>query len=64
MVLGGYFLGTLVPNIDKRINYVIAVVVFLSLLPAIIGGLRARSLSRKANSAEAIAAGEPEREQP
>lgn len=64
MVLGGYFLGTLVPNIDKRINYVIAVVVFLSLLPAVIGGLRARSLSRKAISAEAVAAGEPEREQP
>ena len=37
MELGGYFLGSLVPNIDKRIHYVIAVVVFLSLLPALIG---------------------------
>ncbi|HET9401117.1 MAG TPA: VTT domain-containing protein [Candidatus Acidoferrales bacterium] len=37
MEFGGYFLGSLVPNIDKRIHYVIAVVVFLSLLPAIIG---------------------------
>ncbi len=40
MVLGGYFLGSVVPNIGQRIHWVIAVVVFLSLLPAIIGSLR------------------------
>jgi len=43
MVLSGYFLGSVVPNIQKRIHWVIAVVVFLSLLPGIIGVLRARS---------------------
>lgn len=43
MILGGYFLGSVVPNINQRIHYVIAVVIFLSLLPAIIGALRARS---------------------
>ncbi len=40
MVLGGYFLGSVVPNIGQRIHWVIAVVVFLSLLPAIIVSLR------------------------
>ena len=35
-VLGGYFLGQLVPNIHDHIHKVIAVVIVLSLLPAII----------------------------
>ena len=34
--LAGYFLGTLVPNIQERIHVVIAIVIVLSLLPAII----------------------------
>jgi membrane-associated protein len=42
MVLGGYFLGRSVPNINRHLHVVIAVVVFLSLLPAIIEFLRAR----------------------
>jgi membrane-associated protein len=42
MVLIGYFLGSVVPNINQRIHWVIAVVVLLSLLPGIIGVLRAR----------------------
>lgn len=44
MILGGYFLGSFIPNIGQRIHYVIAVVVVLSLLPAIIGMLRARKV--------------------
>ena len=47
MILGGYFLGRSVPNIGERIHYVIAVVVILSLLPAIIGILRARSVASR-----------------
>lgn len=47
MILGGYFLGRSVPNIGQRIHYVIAVVVILSLLPAIIGILRARSVASR-----------------
>jgi membrane-associated protein len=43
MVLGGYFLGRQIPNISENIHYVIAVVIFLSLLPPIIGFLRSRS---------------------
>jgi len=42
MILGGYFLGLKIPNIGENIHYVIAVVIFLSLLPPIIGLLRSR----------------------
>lgn len=46
MILGGYFLGRSVPNIGHRIHYVIAAVVVLSLLPAVVSILRARSHAR------------------
>jgi membrane-associated protein len=42
MTLTGYFLGRAVPDIDKHIHIVVAVVIFLSLLPAIIAGIRAK----------------------
>jgi membrane-associated protein len=42
LVLAGYSLGRVIPNINHYINYVIAVVVFLSILPALIGALRSR----------------------
>lgn len=42
MILGGYFLGRSVPNVGQRIHYVIAVVVLLSVLPALISIIRAR----------------------
>ena len=42
MILGGFFLGRQIPNIGENIHYVIAVVIFLSVLPPIIGALRAR----------------------
>ena len=34
--LAGYFLGLMIPNIQERIHLVIAIVIFLSLLPIII----------------------------
>jgi len=40
MILGGYTLGRSVPNIGKYIHVVIAVVVLVSVLPAIIGILK------------------------
>lgn len=43
MILGGYFLGSFVPNINQRIHWVIAAVIALSFLPAVIGALRARA---------------------
>jgi membrane-associated protein len=41
MTLGGYLLGSLIPNIESRIHLVVAVVIFLSLLPPGIAWLRA-----------------------
>ena len=45
MILGGYTLGRSVPNIGKYIHYVIAVVLLVSILPAIIGILKSRKNS-------------------
>jgi len=42
MVLLGYSLGSAIPDIDRHIHVVIIVVVFLSILPAIIETLRHR----------------------
>jgi membrane-associated protein len=50
MVLGGYFLGQLIPNINKHIDKVIVVVIALSLLPAIIKFSREKMKSRKATA--------------
>ncbi len=47
MLLIGYFLGSTIPNIESNIQYVIIVVVFLSLLPGIIKYLQVRSAARK-----------------
>lgn len=35
MVLGGYFLGRSIPNIEKKIHYIILAVIFVSLLPIV-----------------------------
>jgi len=53
MILGGYTLGRSVPNIGSRIHYVIAVVVVLSVLPAVISILRARQKLSDPGSAAA-----------
>src|SRR5690349_10145611 len=42
MILGSYSLGHLIPNIAQRIHYVIAVVILLSILPAVISIYRSR----------------------
>jgi membrane-associated protein len=42
MTLAGYLLGNLVPNIEQRIHYVVAVVIALSLMPPAIAWLRSR----------------------
>jgi len=42
MSLTGFYLGRAIPGIDKNIHFVVAAVIFLSLLPAIIGWLRSK----------------------
>ena len=42
MVTAGYMLGNAIPNIESRIHYVVAVVIFISLLPPGIALLKAR----------------------
>jgi membrane-associated protein len=61
MILGGYFLGRVIPNVGERIHYVIGVVIFLSLLPAIVSILRAR-FQRASKSAPVVEAVPSERE--
>jgi len=59
MILGGYFLGRTIPNISQRIHYVILVVIFLSLLPAIISILRARRADQLATPSPATTPEKP-----
>ena len=47
MTLIGFFLGRAIPDIEKRIHLVVAVVIFLSLLPAIISVARAKLAGRR-----------------
>ena len=42
MVTAGYMLGNAIPDIESRIHYVVAVVIFISLLPPGIALLKAR----------------------
>jgi membrane-associated protein len=60
MILSGYFLGSVVPDIGHRIHYVIAVVIFLSLLPPVISVLRAK-YAGNAKTSEVVAATPSER---
>jgi len=50
MTLTGYFLGLAVPDLEKHIHIVVAVVIFLSLLPALIAWGKAKLDSRKATA--------------
>jgi membrane-associated protein len=45
MTTAGYLLGNLVPNIEKRIHYVVAVVIAISLIPPAIAWLRKHTRS-------------------
>jgi membrane-associated protein len=52
MTMTGYFLGLAIPDLEKRLHYVVATVIFLSLLPAIIAWLRGR-MQERAKTSEA-----------
>lgn len=45
MLLTGYLLGSKVPGIEKHIDKIIILVIFLSILPGIIAWLRSRNKS-------------------
>ncbi|MBI2876825.1 MAG: VTT domain-containing protein [Candidatus Tectomicrobia bacterium] len=47
MTLTGYFLGSVIPNIDEHLHIVIAVVIFLSILPGIIELIKSRRRERR-----------------
>ena len=49
LVLAGYFLASIVPNISERIHIVIAVVVVLSFMPPVIAALRDRAARSRAS---------------
>jgi membrane-associated protein len=54
MILAGYFLGSVIPNLDQHIEWVVIIVVFLSLLPPLYEFLKSRrEKSRRAEGAEA-----------
>jgi membrane-associated protein len=57
MVGIGYFLGSYIPGIDQHIEIVIAIVIFISILPGLISGYRAKRAKRYENSA-AVESGE------
>ena len=59
MLLVGYFLGRAVPGIDKYIEVMILVIVFLSILPAIIAWWRDRAKTKAAAAAAPGAVPDP-----
>jgi membrane-associated protein len=58
MILGGYLLGRSIPNIGQKIHYVILVVIFASLLPAIISIWRERRQMKSAAPGVKVSAAE------
>jgi len=50
MTFIGYFLGNVLPDVDKHIEFIIIIVVFISILPAIIKYISAKIKSKKANN--------------
>ena len=53
----GYFLGSYIPGIDQHIEIVVVIVIFISILPAIIGRYRAKRAKRY-NGSPAVGTGE------
>jgi membrane-associated protein len=49
MTLGGYFLGSIFPDLGKHVEKVIIVIVLLSVMPMVIEYLKARARSKHAN---------------
>jgi membrane-associated protein len=54
MTLLGYFLGRSIPGIEKRIEYVIAIVIFVSISPLLYKYVRHRLATRGKKSPEGL----------
>ncbi|MDP9200972.1 MAG: VTT domain-containing protein [Gemmatimonadota bacterium] len=54
----GYFLGSYIPGIDRHIEIVVVIVVFISILPGLIASYRARRAKRYSGS-PVVESGEP-----
>src|SRR5438270_5610782 len=50
----GYFLGNTIPGIDQHIEIVVAIVIFISILPGLISALRARRRAKRYPTANAV----------
>jgi membrane-associated protein len=57
MLAIGFFLGNYIPGIDQHIEIVVAIVVFISILPGLIGGYRSRR-SKRYDGARAVGSGD------
>ncbi len=57
MLAIGYFLGSYIPGIDKHIEIVVVIVIFISVLPGLISGYRAKR-RRRFGAAPTIEAGD------
>jgi len=55
MVLGGYIAGSRIPNISQYLHYIIGTIIFLSILPPIIGILRSRRGVAKPSASPVVA---------
>ncbi|HEY3114561.1 MAG TPA: VTT domain-containing protein [Gemmatimonadaceae bacterium] len=53
----GYFLGSYIPGIDKHIEIVVVIVIFISILPGLISGYRAKR-RRRVGAAPTIETGD------
>ncbi len=60
MLLGGYIAGSRIPNIGRYLHYIIAVIIFLSILPPVISILRSWQQARGSEPRNSAAVPEPE----
>jgi membrane-associated protein len=61
MLIGGYIAGSRIPNIGKYLHYIIGTIIFLSILPPIIGYLRSRRSTPATQTSGAVRSAPEER---
>jgi membrane-associated protein len=61
MLIGGYIAGSRIPSIGKYLHYIIGTIIFLSILPPIIGYLRSRRSTPATQTSGAVRSAPEER---